>query len=73
MSTVITPSAADAELAVQAVQAASRSEGYWAGVWKRLRRDPLDAERVDSDEKIERELQKLVAVKDHGSETHPAE
>ena len=39
----------------------------------RLRRDPLDAERVDSDEKIERELQKLVAVKDHGSETHPAE
>ncbi len=41
MSTVITPSAADAELAVQAVQAASRSEGYWAGVWKRLRRDPL--------------------------------
>jgi peptide/nickel transport system permease protein len=41
MSTAMTPSAADAELAVQARQAASRSEGYWAGVWKRLRRDPL--------------------------------
>jgi peptide/nickel transport system permease protein len=41
MSTAMTPSAADAELAVQARQAARRSEGYWAGVWKRLRRDPL--------------------------------
>jgi peptide/nickel transport system permease protein len=34
-------SAAAAELAVQARQAAQRSEGYWAGVWKRLRRDPV--------------------------------
>ncbi len=34
--------AAAAELAVQAKQAALyRSEGYWAGVWKRLRRDPV--------------------------------
>jgi peptide/nickel transport system permease protein len=34
--------AAAAELAVQAKQAALyRSEGYWAGVWKRLRRDPM--------------------------------
>ncbi len=36
-----TPTAAEAELAVQAKQGASRSQGYWAGVWKRLRRDPL--------------------------------
>jgi peptide/nickel transport system permease protein len=34
--------AAAAELAVQAKQAALyRSEGYWAGVWKRVRRDPV--------------------------------
>jgi peptide/nickel transport system permease protein len=37
-----TSTAAAAELAVQAKQAALyRSEGYWAGVWKRLRRDPV--------------------------------
>jgi peptide/nickel transport system permease protein len=36
-----TQSAAEAELAVQARQAAARSQGYWAGVWKRLRRDPV--------------------------------
>lgn len=41
MSTTTTPSAAEAELAVQARQDAGRSQGYWAGVWKRLRRDPL--------------------------------
>lgn len=34
-------SAAAAELAVQAREAAIRSQGYWAGVWKRLRRDPV--------------------------------
>ena len=34
-----TTSAAAAELAIQAAQATARSEGYWAGVWKRLRRD----------------------------------
>ncbi|MBS7810400.1 ABC transporter permease [Roseococcus pinisoli] len=33
--------AAKAELAVQAAQAAAVSRGYWAGVWKRLRRDPM--------------------------------
>jgi len=36
-----TPTAAEAELAVQARQASARSEGYWAGVWKRVRRDPV--------------------------------
>ncbi|WP_207537504.1 ABC transporter permease [Sabulicella rubraurantiaca] len=36
-----TTTAAAAELAVQAKEAALRSEGYWAGVWKRLRRDPV--------------------------------
>ncbi|MBK1659887.1 ABC transporter permease [Paracraurococcus ruber] len=41
MSTATTPTAAEAELAVQARQAAQKSEGYWAGVWKRLRRDPV--------------------------------
>ena len=41
MSTATTPTAAEAELAVQARQAAARSEGYWAGVWKRVRRDPV--------------------------------
>jgi len=41
MSITTTPSAADAELAVQSRQAAAVSEGYWAGVWKRLRRDPI--------------------------------
>lgn len=34
-------SAAAAELAVQAREAAQKSQGYWAGVWKRLRRDPV--------------------------------
>lgn len=34
-----TTTAAAAELAIQAAQAQARSEGYWAGVWKRLRRD----------------------------------
>jgi peptide/nickel transport system permease protein len=36
-----TRTAAAAELAVQARQAAQKSQGYWAGVWKRLRRDPV--------------------------------
>ncbi len=36
-----TPTAAEAELAIQARQAATAGQGYWAGVWKRLRRDPL--------------------------------
>ncbi len=36
-----TPTAAEAELAIQAKQAVARGQGYWAGVWKRLRRDPL--------------------------------
>ncbi|TCH99063.1 ABC transporter permease [Roseococcus sp. SYP-B2431] len=39
MSTTTT--AASAELAVQARQAVAKSQGYWAGVWKRLRRDPV--------------------------------
>ncbi len=34
-------SAATAELAIQAKSAVIRSEGYWAGVWKRLKRDPV--------------------------------
>lgn len=34
-------SAATAELAIQAKLAATRSEGYWAGVWKRVKRDPV--------------------------------
>jgi len=34
-------SAATAELAIQAKSAVVRSEGYWAGVWKRLKRDPV--------------------------------
>lgn len=34
-------SAATAELAIQAKSAVARSEGYWAGVWKRLKRDPV--------------------------------
>ncbi|MDB5411681.1 MAG: transporter permease [Rubritepida sp.] len=33
--------AANAELAVQAREAVARSEGYWAGVLKRVRRDPV--------------------------------
>ncbi|HYF08567.1 MAG TPA: ABC transporter permease [Acetobacteraceae bacterium] len=42
MSSTTTPtSAAEAELAVQARQAPARSQGYWAGVWKRVRRDPV--------------------------------
>ena len=41
MSTATTPTAAEAELAVQARQAAAKSDGYWAGVWKRVRRDPV--------------------------------
>jgi len=36
-----TPTAAEAELAVQSKQTVARSKGYWAGVMKRLRRDPL--------------------------------
>ncbi len=35
------PTAAAAELAVQARAAAQKSQGYWAGVFKRLRRDPV--------------------------------
>ncbi len=35
------PTAAEAELAAQARQAPERSRGYWAGVWRRLRRDPV--------------------------------
>ena len=41
MSTATTPTAAEAELAVQARQAVAKSDGYWAGVWKRVRRDPV--------------------------------
>ena len=41
MSTATTTTAAEAELAVQGRQALARSQGYWAGVWKRVRRDPL--------------------------------
>ncbi|WP_137127925.1 ABC transporter permease [Roseomonas sp. HF4] len=41
MSTATPRSAAEAELAIQAKQAVAKSQGYWAGVWKRLRRDPL--------------------------------
>jgi peptide/nickel transport system permease protein len=41
MSTATTPTAAEAELAVQSRQAQAKSDGYWAGVWKRLRRDPV--------------------------------
>jgi peptide/nickel transport system permease protein len=33
--------AAAAELAVQAREAALKSQGYWAGVWKRVKRDPV--------------------------------
>jgi peptide/nickel transport system permease protein len=40
-TTSTTPTAAEAELAVQAKQGTVRSQGYWAGVWKRLRRDPV--------------------------------
>ena len=36
-----TTTAANAELAVQAKQVVAKSQGYWAGVWKRLRRDPV--------------------------------
>jgi peptide/nickel transport system permease protein len=36
-----TTSAAAAELAVQAREAAQVSQGYWAGVFRRLRRDPV--------------------------------
>jgi len=36
-----TTTAAHAELAVQAKQAVAKSQGYWGGVWKRLRRDPV--------------------------------
>jgi peptide/nickel transport system permease protein len=35
------PTAAEAELAVQARQGPERSRGYWAGVWRRLWRDPV--------------------------------
>ena len=41
MAMSTTPTAAEAELAVQAKQGLTRSQGYWAGVWKRLRRDPV--------------------------------
>lgn len=41
MSSTTTPTAAEAELAVQAKQAVAKYQGYWAGVWKRLRRDPV--------------------------------
>ena len=40
-TTTSTPTAAEAELAVQARQGVAKSQGYWAGVWKRLRRDPV--------------------------------
>jgi peptide/nickel transport system permease protein len=33
--------AAQAEIALQGRQAARLSQGYWAGVWRRLRRDPV--------------------------------
>ncbi len=33
--------AAEAELAIQAKAGAGRSQGYWAGVFKRVRRDPV--------------------------------
>ena len=33
--------AAEAELAIQAKAGDTRSQGYWAGVWKRVRRDPV--------------------------------
>ena len=38
---VTATTAAAAELAIQARVAVARSEGYWAGVWKRVRRDPV--------------------------------
>ncbi len=41
MSLSTTPTAAEAELAVQARQAQAKSDGYWAGVFKRVRRDPV--------------------------------
>jgi peptide/nickel transport system permease protein len=41
MSTATTPTAAEAELAVQSRQAPVRSQGYWAGVFRRVRRDPV--------------------------------
>jgi len=41
MSTATTPTAAEAELAVQSRQGPVRSQGYWAGVFKRVRRDPV--------------------------------
>ncbi|RYI04494.1 MAG: ABC transporter permease, partial [Acetobacteraceae bacterium] len=41
MSTATTPTAAEAELAVQSRQAETKSLGYWAGVFKRVRRDPV--------------------------------
>jgi peptide/nickel transport system permease protein len=36
-----TTTAASAELTIQARQVVAKSQGYWAGVWKRLRRDPV--------------------------------
>ncbi|MBY0330338.1 MAG: ABC transporter permease [Acetobacteraceae bacterium] len=41
MSLTTAPTAAEAELAVQARQAQAASDGYWAGVFKRVRRDPV--------------------------------
>ena len=38
---ITNPTAAEAELAVQSREAQRSAEGYWAGVWKRLRRDPV--------------------------------
>ena len=41
MATPRAPTAAEAELAVQARQGATTSLGYWVGVWRRVRRDPV--------------------------------
>jgi peptide/nickel transport system permease protein len=35
------PTAAEAELAVQSRQGTAQARGYWAGVWRRVRRDPV--------------------------------
>ena len=37
----VIPTAAEAELAVQARQGSAKTRGYWAGVWRRVRRDPV--------------------------------
>jgi peptide/nickel transport system permease protein len=41
MNSATTPTAAEAELAIQAREVVAKGQGYWGGVWKRLRRDPL--------------------------------